>query len=356
MAEGEDKTVVIGLLTDPSLPAEIARDLAQDLPDELSEQLSGRVCWNVEVALEAFEVAPRPERIIDKARQRVHGTKWDIAIAITDVPIQTGNGAVVAQVSCADRVALISLPALGGIGLRRRARKVAVTIIDELVPGLVGLDAERGPEALSRRLGRKATPIDDDVDVETVMGQGRGSVRLLAGMVRANRPWQLALGLSTALAGAATGSAFGILYSTIWAFADALGPPRVAAATLIAVGVLTVWLIGGHGLWERNARSRPLGRLFNAATVLTVVSGVLAFYAALLAINLTAAAVMIPPHYLAQQLGHPAGWVEYVRVALMATILGMVAGAVGSGLEDSATVRAAAYRSRQQERRAQLPE
>jgi hypothetical protein len=352
MVNGEDSTIVVGLLADPSLPADIARDLAQDLPEQLSEQLSGRVCWKVEVTLEAFEVAPSSERIIDKARQRVHGTKWDIAIAITDVPIQTGNGAIVAQLGCADRVALISLPALGGIGLRRRARKVAVTIVAELVPGLVDLDAERPPQALSARLARKATPRDDDIDVEMLMGRSPGVMRLLAGMVRANRPWQLALGLSTALAGAATGSAFGILYSTIWSFADAIGPPRMVAATLLAVGMLTVWLIAGHGLWERKAR--PLGRLFNAATVLTVVSGVLVFYAALLAINLTAAAVMIPPHYLSQQLGHPAGLLEYARVALMATVLGMVAGAVGSGLENRATVRAAAYRSRQQQRRAQL--
>jgi hypothetical protein len=349
---GEESTIVVGLLTDPSLPAEIARGLAEDLPDKLRDQLNSPVAWEVEVALAPFEVAPHPERIIDKARQRVDGTSWHITLAITDLPIRSGSEAVVAQASCADRVALISLPALGGMRLRARARKTAIAIIGELLPGLVGADAGgTPPPGGSRRLGRAATSSDGDIDLEILVGRGRGIVRLLAGMVRANRPWLLALGLSTALAGAGAGSAFGILYSTLWRFADALGAPRVAAATLLAVGVLTLWLIAGHGLWERKARSRPLARLFNAATVLTVLSGVLVFYAVLLAINFTAAAVMIPPHYLAQQLGHPVGWVEYLRVSLMATILGTISGAVGSGLEDTGTVRAAAYRSRQQQRR-----
>jgi hypothetical protein len=63
MAGGEDGALVVGLLTDPGVPAEVARGLAEDLPEQLSEQLSSRVCWKVKVALEPFEVAPHPERI-----------------------------------------------------------------------------------------------------------------------------------------------------------------------------------------------------------------------------------------------------------------------------------------------------
>lgn len=50
--------------------------------------------------------------------------------------------------------------------------------------------------------------------------------------------------------------------------------------------------------------------------------GVLVFYAAMLAINLI---VLIPPRHVAQPLGHPAGWDEYLRVALMAVHLSTAA-------------------------------
>jgi hypothetical protein len=115
-----------------------------------------------------------------------------------------------------------------------------------------------------------------------------------------------------------------------------------------------VWLIVGHGLWQRRSEQRQLGRLQNAATVLTIVSGVLVFYSALYVLNLTAATLIIPPRYFAEVAGRPVGWTDYLRVALMASGMGTVAGAVGSGLEDDDTVRRAAYSTREQQRRAGL--
>lgn len=367
---------MVGLLADPGLPSDIARHLAGVLPDLLSRQVSDRVSWEVRTARDPFEATPEPDRIIDKARRRVEDTDWNIAIGITDVPLQTGNGAVVAEVGRSDRVSLLSLPALGGLFLRWRARDVAVAIVGELTPGLATAhdEADAGVgESPDRRDGdpadvtvgsarlrrvttspvtaRRVTPSDTDIGVEMVVGRGRGTMRLLAGMVRANRPWRLTVGLSTALAAAATGSAFGLLYSNVWELGAALQPWRLALATVIAVAVFVAWLVIGHGLWEREARARPLGRLLNPGTLLTVTSGVLLFSAILLGINLAVAGMLIPPTYLAEVVGDSVGVTDYLRVALMASILGLVAGAVGSGLEDDQTVRRAAYSNREAERR-----
>ena len=349
--------LVVGLLADPDLPAQVARHLADRLPDELSAQVSSEVDWKLEVVDEPFEVITRYERVIDKARVQVEGKGWDLALCVTDMPLQTANGVIVAMISLHDRVALISLPALGGIRIRRRARRIAVAIIDELT----GLSAERSTDrsvqlADSRRrteasrLTRRATPTDRDVDIELITPARRGSLRLLAGMVRANRPWQLSLGLSTALAGAATGSAFGILYSALWVLANVLEPWRLAAFTLAAIMMLAVWLLAGHGLWARPPQPERRAPLGNVATVLTVGYGVLVFYLALLVMNLAAAGLIIPPHYMAETLGHAVGLADYLRVAVLATGLGTIAGAVGSGLEDDETVRRAAYSTREQER------
>jgi hypothetical protein len=247
----------------------------------------------------------------------------------------------------------VSLPALGGFRLRRRTREVAVAIVDELAghlhPPPPGAGATT-PASPAPRLARRVAPVDRDVDIELVMGRAPGLLRLLAGTVRANQPWHLAVGLSTALAGAATGSAFGILYSAIWTLATVLEPWRLVAGTGAALAVFATWLIAGHGLWEREPRR--LGTLLNTATVLTVAAGVLVFYGALLVANLAAAALIIPPQYFGEVVGRPVGWTDYLRVAVMASGMGTVAGAVGSGLEDDATVRRAAYSTREQQRRA----
>ncbi|MBB3052569.1 hypothetical protein FHS23_003603 [Prauserella isguenensis] len=92
-------------------------------------------------------------------------------------------------------------------------------------------------------------------------------------------------------------------------------------------------------------------KLRNAGTVVTVAMGTLVFSAALYLLSLIAAAVVIPPDFLASNLGRPSTVSDYFAIALMASILGTVAGAVGSGLEDDVNVREATYAHRERERR-----
>ncbi|WP_232667831.1 hypothetical protein [Pseudonocardia sp. TRM90224] len=346
---------VVGILADPNLPTTIAAALARELPHALTAHIDGDRRWTVDTLHEPFEVVTSHDRLIDKARARVHGTNWDIALCITDIPIRTGNGVVVADVSHRDRVALISLPALGGWRLRRRAADVAVAIVGEFVdePGARGARSA-GATRLGRRTADGDGDVDVDVDVELVLDHGAAPLRLLAGTVRANRPWQLAAGLSTALAGAAAGSAFGILYTAIWRMAVVLEPWRLTAASLAALAVFATWLVAGHGLWERVPDDRRLSALLNAATLLTVSIGVVLFSLVLFVLNAAAAALLIPPPYFAEVAGQPVELADYVRVALLSTVMGTVAGAVGSGLENDAAVREAAYSTRRKQRWADM--
>ena len=126
----------------------------------------------------------------------------------------------------------------------------------------------------------------------SAIGYRSGRGLLVAGMVRANRPWRLMLGLSSALAAALATSAFGLTQDTIWLLADALGPWRLSLAALGSIATLVVWLIADHELWERrNGYAARLGHpigLYNAATVITVLLGVVSLYVALLVLNFLA--------------------------------------------------------------------
>jgi hypothetical protein len=74
----------------------------------------------------------------------------------------------------------------------------------------------------------------------------RGRLRLLAGMVRGNRPWRLVPHLSTATAAAVATSAYGIINTDFWKIADALSAPRLA---LIHVAAMASWLLIYNHLW-----------------------------------------------------------------------------------------------------------
>ena len=87
------------------------------------------------------------------------------------------------------------LPALGAVQTRRRARGAVIRLVDGLVGESLEL-GERGPRRrarVSHRIASMAAPIraveppDDDVDLRFVAAVVRGNIRLLAGMVRANR-------------------------------------------------------------------------------------------------------------------------------------------------------------------------
>ncbi|MDQ0382911.1 hypothetical protein [Amycolatopsis thermophila] len=352
---GERRTVVVGLLADPDLPARFAGALDDRLPDELRRRVDERTDWSVEPVQDPFEVRyPDHHRLMDKARQRVRDTHWDVAICLTDLPVFGDRGPVAVKISEADRVALISLPSLGGFRLGRRLRDVVVTLVQNLVCGPGHAQADRLGSRLAARAGLDSVPAAHGSREFQI--SRFPTARLLGGMVRPNRPWRLVIGLSTALAGAFAGSAFGVLYSSIWRLATSLSLARTGGVVAAAVLALATWLIVGHNLWERPApASAGAGererRLRNAGTAITVGAAAIAFFAALFVIILAAVALVVPPDYVTQSLGHTASVLDYIRIALMATVLGTVAGAVGSGLEDDTTVRRATYSHREQERR-----
>ena len=92
--------------------------------------------------------------------------------------------------------------------------------------------------------------IDDDVDLRFVAAVVRGNVRLLAGMVRANRPWRLIVRLSRALAAAAAAVVFALVTADLWVLADAMNWLRLLTLTVLSVGATVLWLIVSHRLWE----------------------------------------------------------------------------------------------------------
>ncbi|RCW46037.1 hypothetical protein DFQ14_102339 [Halopolyspora algeriensis] len=356
--------VRLGLICDPDFPTRIAKNLAEVLPDKLQHRGEDPASWSVEVVSDPLAAGrTSSEEILAATRDQLRHHGWDYAVCLTDLPLRRHKHPVLADIDTDHRVGAVSLPALGGLQPHRRARQMVLQALDD-----VGATTRQPPGGSQHELRsklteilapvRRYTPQHDRIDIRYTATAGRGRVRLLTGMVRSNSPWQLVLGLSSALAAALATSAFGLTSSTVWQIGDLLGPWRKLVVTFGVIALMTTWLVLSHNLWEQRHRigDREQRFLYNASTVLTLGIGVGCLYAALFLINLTATVFLIDAALLQSKLGHPTGFGSYLVLAWGATSMGVAAGALGSGLESDSAVRQAAYGYREEQRRAEQQE
>jgi len=242
------------------------------------------------------------------------------------------------------------MPALGPVSVRKRTADTIVRLIGHML-GDIELAAGGGQrrtlaDAVTRRMGELGTRIEHG---EHGMGFAArvvsGNIWLLLGMLRANRPWRLALRLMRALAAAFAAGVFALVTSDIWRLAYYLGPVRLTIIALGSVAGIIVTIMIATGLWERSPHrdAREQVILFNIVTATTVAIGVVVLYVALFIIMLVSALLLVPGDLLSSQLGHPAGAADQIRLAWLATSIATLGGALGAALESRETVREAAY-------------
>jgi hypothetical protein len=150
------------------------------------------------------------------------GREWDLTLCIVDVPMRADGRPIVADAHLTGRAAVISLPAFGAMHLGQRVREVAEFLIR------THLRSRHAP-AVDRPGADDAAPIGpfecvqpgtEGIDIRILASRSRW--RLLVGMVRANRPWRLVFGLTSALAAALAVGAYVLINSSVWKLASPL--------------------------------------------------------------------------------------------------------------------------------------
>jgi hypothetical protein len=236
--------LVLGLVAAPGVANDLADELAEDLRERFDE-----VVVETDERVGAFNRDPDVD-LVKIVRNRMLREGWDLAICLTDLPLLVGHRPVKAHASVSLGVGIVSVPALGPVDLEARVREVIVRLVDKL-------------------LGSGDETITSDAPA------ARGGLRLLLGMVRANRPWQLTAGLSRALLGALGTAALALASTGVWHLSDGSGWVRLVALTSGSLLITCVSLIVIHDLWERSpaAAARPRVALINLATSLTIALG-----------------------------------------------------------------------------------
>lgn len=343
----------VALVSDPDLPTELAVRVARELPGRLRERLGPGFDWQVRTYTAPLSAEEQVDisAMLTAVRPHLPESGWDVAVFLTDLPRRLGLDAVSAEVSTGDRVALLSLPALGTFHLAGQTLEAVVNVIGLLILPPTGRDRVR---AIGRRVEGDAEPGRVVPDRYVIPGL-RGRARLLAGMVRANRPWRLFTSLSRALAGVFATAAFGVINDTAWQLSNALDTWRQSLIMVLSILALAAWIIVDHELWERPGGRLPKARahLYNTVTLITITLGVLCLYAVLFVVLTGVAALVLVPAPLSETLNHRPGVTDYLALAWFLTSSAMVGGAFGSGLEDDGTVRKAAYGHRQRDRLAE---
>jgi uncharacterized membrane protein len=335
----------VGVVAAPRL----ARDIDARLIGELEADLRNRydtVDWKLELRFDRLVSPPATgAALVDAARRAMLDEGWDLALVVTDIPLRHDRRAVSTQASRTHRVAVVSLPALGTLHVRRRLRQTLL----ELVGALAAEQHDGAPDAAMhqrlRQLSGRSGARRNALGVVSTISLTAGHARLLVGMIRANRPWRLAARLYGALVPALAAGAYGVVTPEIWGISATLSWLRLLATALASIAVTIVVLIVVHELWERapDRQVRDQVVLFNVATAATVTIGILTLYVALFMLILLAAGLVITPGTLAAAIGRRARFDDYLVLAWFVASLATIGGALGGALESDETVREAAY-------------
>jgi hypothetical protein len=338
------------LVADPGLAAETVEKLQDDLSEALSSRTAEEPPWQVRMTCRRLDIDEQAGTHLSPALVGQFAQRDDdVVIVLTDQPRRAETQLVVVDANRVHRVALLSLPALGGVGLTTRVRKAIVELTRELC-------SPKGAEPVMATLqGARRVAVGaegQDADIRFVGSGALARLRLFTGMMRANRPWRLIPQLSGAFAGALATAAYVVVNSSIWRLSDSAGPVRLSMVMLFALTAMVVWLMVRHHLWERpvDRAARKLAAVYNAATVITLTTGVLFMYAGLLILSLAGETLLVRGGILQDALRHPVDWTDYVTVAWLASSMATIGGAIGSGLDSDEAARDAAFGYRQRRR------
>ena len=125
----QEPELTVGLLASPGPASELTGSLVPEIAERLAEQLPG-VRWKVEFVSDRLVEPPTDlSALISAGRRVLLDRGWKLAVCVTDLPLQTARRPVIAHVSATHGVAVLSMPALGPVAVRKRAAEAIARLV-----------------------------------------------------------------------------------------------------------------------------------------------------------------------------------------------------------------------------------
>lgn len=351
----------IGLIPSPDLPAKIINQIADQLKISFEKQISSQIDWDIEVKVGIFVGAAE---YVNETMKKVIELKetygWDYAISITDLPSFSERKAVIADVSTTNHVGIISLPSFGAFPLKKRISK-AITLITELLYKHNEATVEKEVMTqINRRFSlSKVMQVDPEEDAETdirfvLNSKIIGWLRILSGMVFANRPWRAIGTFKKMLTLAFATGIYISIFSTPWQLSVSYTPSRFISLMMLSMIGMVIWIIFAHHLWEKptSKSQSQYRRLYNVTTVITLFVITLINYFLLFILFLLSISLFVPEGIFdaVTNEGADESIENYLRLAWLTASLSLLVGAVGATVEKEEKIREVTYSYRQKNR------
>ncbi|WP_020007665.1 hypothetical protein [Salinicoccus albus] len=352
----------------------------------LGYYVSEKYEWQLEFYEDSLTGGTTDSReVLKTSRSRKLEQEWDFVIALTDLPIFNNEKAVVAEVFKNADAAYISLPGLGFAPKYKRIREASLQLMNEMHYGSSERERQEAEEyiqsqeedyeelrnknpkkLLGNRLLELFSPItrelpEDDADIDvrfTVKSQGSSQIRIVSGMVYANRPWELFPAFAKIVIIAFTTGSYALVFPTLWQLSTTYSAGRGVLVAIASILALVTWIILSHGLWERKEEQNHeyLRKLYNATTFFTLLMTVVMYYGILFIMFTLTTLILIPPEQVTSNISSEATFGNYLYVSWLGASIATIIGAIGSALENKEVILNSTYGYRQQKRHEAIQE
>ena len=349
----------VGIVVAPGAPDILAKQIKEELPEGLNDQVDAEIEWEVGIFVDPLTgYAELIDELYQKTDEYYREKDWDYIIFITDLPIYRDDNIITVDINNGTGVGLISLPAYGWPPIKKSTLNTIVYIIKSV-------REKQGREKLTDILNSylKTSKIhydetyfketESDHSVYYMKNKSRERLRLISGMSWSNNPFNMIRSLSAVVALAFATGSFAMIFSTSWNLSSVFPTGRLIAVSLLAIIGMALWIIISHNLWEpvKNKQLEKILKLYNGATVLTLLISVIFYFIVLYLMFLSAAFVLLPPDFIVQNIGADEITIHfYFELAWFLTSLATIVGAIGAGVQDENLIKESTYGYRQRRR------
>ncbi|TFB22834.1 hypothetical protein E3U55_06245 [Filobacillus milosensis] len=379
----------IKLITAPGFANDIVDEIKDELPSLLKVYIDDSCEWEINHVTDSLTGSTGNSRqILESILENIKEGDKDYLICLTDLPLFHNKKVVVSEAYEEENIAILSLPGLGSTPMVKRIRSSIIQLVSEMYFGSSDQDREQAEKRLKDKIKedgktglklvdgqiiaghkgfekfspiRRETPQNGEQNIDvrfTIPSKILGAIRILTGMVRANRPWRMFPAFVKVLVVAFATGSYAVVFPTIWKHTSNYDLWRLITLTVVAILAMILWVMAAHKLWEKpySKTNNRLRMLYNIATLFTLLISVTLFYLNLFLMFLVAVFLFIPLETLELQIGESATYVSYIYIAWTITSFATIIGGLGTALESEETILTGTYGYRQRQRYEYLKE